>query len=119
MAEHAAVEKISEKVPKNLDELVARVSGYVSDAEIAKITKAYHFSETAHQGQIRRSGEPYISHPTGVAGILGDLRLDVPTLIAGLLHDTVEDTSVTLDDVKKEFGEEVSNIVDGVTKIGR
>jgi GTP pyrophosphokinase len=86
---------------------------------VALVRKAYEFSEKAHIGQIRRSGEPYISHPLSVAGILAELKLDLDTIITGLLHDTVEDTSVTLEDIKKEFGESICLLVDGVTKISR
>src|SRR5687767_14586994 len=108
--------RIAEKVPKTLDDLLKKVSEFqaTSDAEI--IRKAYEFSEKAHQGQIRRSGEPYISHPLGVAGILADLKLDTSSIITGLLHDTVEDTTVTLKDIETNFGLEVANLVDGVTK---
>ncbi|MGE3974805.1 MAG: bifunctional (p)ppGpp synthetase/guanosine-3',5'-bis(diphosphate) 3'-pyrophosphohydrolase [Bdellovibrionales bacterium] len=114
-----AIEKIVDKVPKTIDELVARISEYNPVADIELIRKAYDFSEKAHLGQIRRSGEPYISHPLGVAAILADLKLDAPTIITGLLHDTVEDTHVTLDDVLQNFGSEISALVDGVTKISR
>ena len=79
--------------------------------------KAYLFSKKAHEGQFRRSGEPYISHPVGVSEILAELKLDLPTIMTGLLHDTVEDTDVTLEDIEKNFGSVVSELVDGVTKI--
>jgi len=119
MSEYALAEKLSDKPLKSVDDLVSKVISYDPQAPVTSIEKAFIFSERAHQGQIRRSGEPYIFHPLAVAGILADLKLDFETVITGLLHDTVEDTAVTLDDIKKEFGESVSNLVDGVTKISK
>ncbi|MCB0356906.1 MAG: bifunctional (p)ppGpp synthetase/guanosine-3',5'-bis(diphosphate) 3'-pyrophosphohydrolase, partial [Bdellovibrionales bacterium] len=84
-----------------------------------KIKDVYIFSEKAHKGQIRRSGEPYISHPIGVAAILAQLHLDYATVATGLLHDTVEDTGVTLEELEKKFGKTISELVDGVTKINQ
>lgn len=112
-------ERIQEELPETLDELVSRLEGFYSKESIATIRKAYDFSEKAHLGQIRRSGEPYISHPLGVSAILADLKLDVATIVTGLLHDTVEDTEVTLEDVEEAFGETVAYLVDGVTKISK
>lgn len=109
----------SSKPLKTVEELCERVQSYDPQADLNIIRKAYAFSEKYHEGQFRRSGEPYISHPLSVAGILADLRLDVETVITGLLHDTVEDTHATLDDVKREFGDTVSALVDGVTKISQ
>ncbi|MDW7738693.1 MAG: bifunctional (p)ppGpp synthetase/guanosine-3',5'-bis(diphosphate) 3'-pyrophosphohydrolase [Bacillota bacterium] len=83
------------------------------------VEKAYHYSVQAHSGQLRESGESYISHPLGVVMILAELELDLVTIIAGLLHDVVEDTEITLDDILQEFGEEVASLVDGVTKLSR
>ena len=102
-----------------IDDLCEKIKSYHASAPIALIEKAYQFSEKAHAGQMRRSGEPYISHPLNVAGILADLRLDVDTIITGLLHDTVEDTSVSLEDIRNEFGETIVSLVDGVTKISQ
>ena len=105
---------------KNLDELIATVVKYHPDADVALVEKAYHFAEKAHEGQKRKSGEPYFIHPMIVAGILAKLMLDPPTIAAGLLHDTVEDCeSVTLEVINKEFGQEVALLVDGVTKLKR
>ena len=81
------------------------------------IREAYYFAEKHHEGQKRNSGEDYIVHPFNVACILAEMNMDVSTIIAGLLHDTIEDTSVTYDDVKEKFGEEVADLVDGVTKL--
>ena len=86
---------------------------------IEKLEKAYNLAFEAHDGQMRVSGEPYITHPLEVAYILADLELDCDTLVSALLHDVVEDTDYTLEDIKKEFGENVALIVDGVTKLGK
>jgi GTP diphosphokinase / guanosine-3',5'-bis(diphosphate) 3'-diphosphatase len=104
---------------KTVEDLIAKIQTYHTQVPAQIIEQAYKFSERAHEGQMRRSGEPYISHPLNVAAILADLKLDVDAIITGLLHDTVEDTSVTLDDVQREFGTTVSALVDGVTKIGQ
>lgn len=106
-----------ELVVKSIDDLIESVKSYYPNADFEFLKKAYEFSEKAHEGQIRRSGEPYISHPLGVSGILAELKLDVDTIITGLLHDTVEDTSVTLKDIEDHFGSTVARLVDGVTKI--
>lgn len=119
MAEQNYEDSISEKSPKSLEELCAKISAYFPGADLSLIERAYHFSEKAHTGQIRRSGEPYISHPLGVAAILADLHLDLGTIATGLLHDTVEDTHATLTELEKEFGKSISDLVDGVTKISK
>ena len=87
--------------------------------EVGQIDRAYALACKAHEGQFRLSGEPYIIHPICVADILVGIGMDVPSIIAALLHDTVEDTPVTLEDVSREFGEEVVTLVDGVTKLGK
>ena len=110
---------ISETAPKSLDDLLARIRTYFPTADLSLIEKAYHFSEKAHTGQIRRSGEPYISHPLGVAAILADLHLDLSTIATGLMHDTVEDTHATLEEIEREFGKPIAELVDGVTKISQ
>lgn len=112
-------ESISDKTPKSLEELCAKIQGYFPGADLSLIEKAYAFSEKAHAGQIRRSGEPYFSHPVGVAAILADLHLDLACIATGLLHDTVEDTQATLADIEREFGKTVAELVDGVTKISK
>ena len=83
------------------------------------VRKAYEFSQKHHQGQTRASGEPYLVHPLGVALVLAEMKMDPVAVAAGLLHDSVEDTSVTIVDIRKEFGEQVAHIVEGVTKIGQ
>ncbi len=103
----------------DIDILCQKILSYHSQADITLVRKAYEFSKTAHEGQFRRSGEAYIFHPIGVAEILADLRLDLATIITGLLHDTVEDTKVTLDEIEKEFGTPIRQLVDGVTKISQ
>jgi GTP diphosphokinase / guanosine-3',5'-bis(diphosphate) 3'-diphosphatase len=112
-------DRLPQKPIKNVAELCEKIKAYHPAAPVQLIEKAYAFSEKAHEGQMRRSGEPYISHPLNVAGILADLKLDIDTIITGLMHDTVEDTDVTLDDVRREFGNTVADLVDGVTKIGQ
>ncbi len=102
-----------------IDNLCNKIKVYYPSADIDLVRKAYEFSKTAHEGQFRRSGEAYIFHPIGVAEILADLRLDLATIITGLLHDTVEDTKVTLDQIEKEFGSPIRQLVDGVTKISQ
>ena len=99
--------------------LVARVRKYHPSADISMIEKAYRVGKEAHKDQIRKSGEPYIIHPLWVGIILADLEMDKETIVAGMLHDAVEDTYMTLDDITREFGEEVALLVDGVTKLGQ
>ena len=94
-------------------------SSTATGAPIPILRQAYQYARSAHEGQCRKSGEPYITHPLGVAHIIADLKLDVPSLLVALLHDTVEDTSVTLGNITTIFGSEVANIVDGVTKVGQ
>ena len=100
-------------------ELLTRVRSYQPSADLALIKRAYTFAENAHQGQLRKSGDPYLIHPLTVAEIIADLRLDVGCICAGLLHDCVEDTSATVDDISKLFGSDVALLVEGVTKLGK
>ncbi len=102
-----------------INEILDKVDGYLSGHEQALIQKAYVFSASAHAGQIRLSGEPYLSHPLEVADLLAEMNLDAATIAAGLLHDTVEDTKAGLDEIREQFGPEVASIVKGVTKIGK
>ncbi|MGN0059889.1 MAG: RelA/SpoT family protein [Coriobacteriales bacterium] len=101
------------------DVLLDKVSEYLDQDEMRTITDAYEFAKASHNGQFRKSGEPYIMHPVEVAIILSELHMDVDTLCAALLHDTVEDTDVTLDDLTKRFNATVAELVDGVTKINK
>ncbi|KMY66349.1 GTP pyrophosphokinase [Desulfocarbo indianensis] len=100
-----------------INEIIDAVKEYHPAADVTVIMKAYVYSAKVHAGQIRKSGEPYLSHPLAVASLLTDMHLDVASICAGLLHDAVEDTSATLDDISKLLGVEVSVLVDGVTKI--
>ena len=100
-------------------ELIDSVQKYHPSTDISMIEKAYRIAYEAHKDQYRKSGEPYIIHPLCVAIILADLELDKETIVAGLLHDVVEDTVMTSEEIKDEFGEEVEVIVDGVTKLGQ
>ena len=101
----------------NNSELISKIKSYNKFVNSKSLNKAYEFALNAHQNQKREEGVPYIIHPVAVASILTDLKLDSATITTGLLHDTIEDTNVTYDNVKKEFGEEVAKLVDGVTKI--
>src|SRR5437867_1883462 len=92
---------------------------YLQGADLDVLTRAYRFSEASHQGQQRASGEPYLSHPLAVAHLLVDFKMDVTTVTAGLLHDVLEDTGATKDELEREFGQEIANLVDGVSKIGK
>lgn len=101
------------------EQVIDRTSKYLNEEHISLVRKAYEFAENAHKVQFRKSGEPYIIHPIQVAGILADLEMDPSTVAAGFLHDVVEDTDVTLDQLKNEFNDEVAMLVDGVTKLGK
>lgn len=103
----------------DIDQLLNRLYAYQPEADLGMVRKAYEFSARAHEGQTRRSGEPYVKHPVAVAGVLTSLKTDVTAIVAGLLHDTLEDTVATADELQKEFGKEVVHLVDGVTKIGK
>ena len=103
----------------DLDQLLDRIRSYSADADLGLVRKAYEFSAKAHEGQLRRSGEPYLQHPIAVAGVLSSLKTDVVAIVAGLLHDTLEDTVATADELEREFGKDVVHLVDGVTKIGK
>ncbi|OQW35510.1 MAG: GTP pyrophosphokinase [Nitrospira sp. SG-bin1] len=103
----------------SIDQLLDHLHSYQPDADLGMVRKAYEFSARAHEGQVRRSGEPYVKHPVAVAGVLTSLKTDVTAIVAGLLHDTLEDTVATADELQREFGKEVVHLVDGVTKIGK
>ena len=94
-------------------------SGYLKPEDISQLQSAYQFSEQAHEGQFRQSGEPYISHPLAVASILAQWHLDSQALTAALLHDVMEDTSVTKTEISRNFGKPVAELVDGVSKLDR
>ena len=102
-----------------VDDLVAKVQSYAPDADLEMLVNAYLYSAQAHDGQQRKSGEAYLTHPLAVAGILADMKMDLETIATGLLHDTMEDCMTRYEDIKSLFGEDVANLVDGVTKIGK
>ncbi len=102
----------------NLAEFIINIESYNANVNIPLIRKAYEFSDKAHQGQKRASGEPFVEHCLEVAFILAEQHMDSTTIAAGLVHDVVEDTTATIKDLKNEFGEEIAELVDGVTKIG-
>ncbi len=99
-----------------LDDLLAETGKYLAPADLERIRRAYETADEAHRGILRRSGEPYISHPLEVALLLADMRIDADGIVAALLHDVVEDTDMTLDELRERFGGAVADIVDGVTK---
>lgn len=98
--------------------LINRIRSYHPSDDVSMVEKAYKLAKEAHEGQFRKSGEPYIIHPLQVAYILADLELDIESITAGILHDVVEDTQYTLEDIERLFNKEVALLVDGVTKLG-
>jgi len=109
----------SEPLPQTIDGLCELVASYDANAVPETIRKAYEFAKEAHEGQKRATGEPYIIHPLATAYNLAEMRLPAPIIIAGLLHDVPEDTSRTLEDITEHFGEDVSTMVAGITKLGK
>src|SRR5262245_43783476 len=109
----------SERHRNELEELLDEVATYNPDVDRDLIFRAYVLASEAHEGQHRRSGEDFVEHPLGVARILTELHADDPTLAAALLHDVVEDTDTTIDDVRSEVGDEIGQLVEGVTKLTR
>ncbi len=106
-------------IPPVLEPLTRTIRASHPKADLRAIVKAYEVAEQCHEGQKRRSGDPYITHPLAVTTILAELGMDTTTLVAALLHDTVEDTRYTLEDVRRDFGEDVGHLVDGVTKLDK
>ena len=102
-----------------LEQILSEVASYYPSADILMVRRAYEFAAAAHNGQTRKSGDPYVTHPLAVARIIAELKLDVASVCAGLLHDCVEDTSATVDQLGEIFGKEVAFLVDGVTKLGK
>jgi GTP pyrophosphokinase len=102
-----------------LDQIMSEVAGYHPSADLQIIRRAYQFAAQAHEGQTRKSGDPYVTHPLAVAQIIAELKLDVASVCAGLLHDCVEDTSATVEQLGEQFGKEIAYLVDGVTKLGK
>jgi GTP pyrophosphokinase len=100
-----------------IGDIIEKVTDYNPEADVAIVNQAYVYSARVHEGQVRLSGEPYLSHPLEVAGILADMKLDTVSVVAGLLHDVIEDTHATAQEVRDMFGPEVEHIVSGVTKL--
>ena len=102
-----------------ISELEKRIGGYLTSDEVEKVRSAYEFSASVHEGQHRKSGEPYISHPLEVAGILGDMHMDHQTLAAAILHDVIEDTATDKKEIVRRFGKDIAELVDGVSKLAQ
>src|SRR5512140_2170148 len=98
-------------------EFTRHLGHYLAAPDVALVSRAFEFSESAHRGQFRKSGEPYITHPLAVASILSQWRIDAQGLAAALLHDVMEDTSVTKGELEKKFGPKIAAMVDGVSKL--
>ncbi|HAD30097.1 MAG TPA: guanosine-3',5'-bis(diphosphate) 3'-diphosphatase, partial [Methylophaga sp.] len=111
---------IQESEPKlTIDDLCFATSNYLENNQVESIRRAYHFAEQCHEGQTRRSGERYITHPLAVAHVLAMMHMDYECIMAGLLHDVIEDTEMSKRDVIAEFGEPVAELVEGVTKLAQ
>ncbi|MET3682513.1 GTP pyrophosphokinase [Alkalibacillus flavidus] len=107
------------KHEKTIEEVIEDAGRYLNEEHTTFLRLAYDYAKEAHEGQTRKSGEPYITHPVQVAGILIELEMDPATIASGFLHDVLEDTDASYDDLTKEFGEEVASLVEGVTKLGK
>jgi len=104
---------------RRLDSIFDKIDAYHPDPDLGTLRDAFEFADEMHEGQTRKSGEPYVAHPVEVIDIIADLRLDIASLVAGLLHDTVEDTETTVDELRDRYGEDVAFLVDGVTKLSK
>ncbi len=102
-----------------IDALASKLSTYLEPAQVNLVRRAFYYAAEAHDGQIRRSGEPYVTHPLAVAGILQDMHMDHQSLMAAMLHDTIEDTGLSREAIAAQFGEAVANLVDGVSKLNK
>ena len=110
---------MSEIINHSIEEILETTKKMNRRADLKLIKRAYDFAKEKHGDQLRKSGEPYIIHPVQVAYILSTLGLDESTICAALLHDVIEDTDITLEDLSKEFSQEIASMVDGVTKLGK
>ena len=117
--QHRMTKPHENELRKRLDVILDKVASYHPDPDLEPIRRAFDFGLAMHAGQMRKSGEPYMSHPLEVMDIIAELRLDTASLVVGLLHDTVEDTDTTVDELKDMFGEDVAFLVDGVTKLSK
>ncbi len=113
------MEELTQSSPAELDELIGLIQSYNPQADVALIRRAYEYSARMHASQKRLSGEPFVIHPLNVALIMARLKLDVPSIVTALLHDVVEDTSASLDEIRTLFGDEVGELVDGMTKVSK
>ncbi|RLA05585.1 MAG: guanosine-3',5'-bis(diphosphate) 3'-diphosphatase, partial [Gammaproteobacteria bacterium] len=114
----AELTEIHDSEPKlGIDDLCLAATNYLEAAQVDSIRRAYHFAEQAHEGQVRRSGEPYITHPLAVAHVLAMMHMDYECITAGLLHDVIEDTEVSREQLAAAFSEDIALLVDGVTKL--
>ncbi|WP_156159953.1 HD domain-containing protein, partial [Paenibacillus sp. E194] len=102
-----------------IEQLIEKAVTYMKEPDLDRIRDAYEFADKAHTGQVRKSGEPYILHPLAVADIVVGMQMDPTSVVAALLHDVVEDTSVSLEEVRAKFGETCAMLVDGLTKLER
>src|SRR5688572_7503557 len=100
-----------------INSLLTKLESYLKPDQVDQVRDAYEFGAHAHEGQKRRSGEPYIAHPVAVAHLLADLHMDAQTLVAAILHDVIEDTPTAKDEIEARFGKEVAELVDGVSKL--
>lgn len=107
----------AQEIRGNIDRILKKVASYNKDADLSLIERAFETARLLHGDQVRKSGEPFVTHPLSVAEILADLHLDTTSIVAALLHDSVEDTKITIDQIKTDFGDEIADIVDGVTKL--
>ncbi len=104
---------------QHLDALTEKLRGYLAPEQVNAVRRAYYYSEQAHDGQVRRTGQPYVTHPLAVAGILADMRMDHQSLMAALLHDVIEDTGIAKEALAAQFGGSVAELVDGVSKLSQ
>ncbi|MBC8140744.1 MAG: bifunctional (p)ppGpp synthetase/guanosine-3',5'-bis(diphosphate) 3'-pyrophosphohydrolase, partial [Armatimonadetes bacterium] len=104
-------------MPTNIDSILQKVKGYTTPADAVLLRRAHEYATAKHEGQFRRTGEPYIKHPIEVVNILAGLEMDTPSLCAGFLHDVIEDCGVSRDELAEVFGGEIADLVDGVTKL--
>ncbi|MFB6265067.1 MAG: bifunctional (p)ppGpp synthetase/guanosine-3',5'-bis(diphosphate) 3'-pyrophosphohydrolase [Bradymonadaceae bacterium] len=117
VASKEASERVSPE--ERLESVLDKVRDYHPDPELDQLRRAFEYADAKHEGQSRKSGEPFVAHPVEVIDVIAELRLDIASLVAGLLHDTVEDTEATVDEVRDLFGEDVAFLVDGVTKLSK
>lgn len=101
------------------EQLKSKILSHTPEADLTLLNKAFHLADDMHKGQLRKSGEPFVIHPVAVSNMLADMEMDMPSIIAGMLHDVVEDTSVTIEEIRDMFGQEIATLVDGVTKLKR